>query len=442
MTSVVAGIGWHVIGAGMAASFYAPIEKVKQWSWETTWALAGLFSWILLPISVSLFLLPDFGGFYAAMDASLLLKVALFGAMWGVGNVSYGLTMRYLGMSLGIGVAIGVTLIVGTLVPPVMHGQTAMLFTTTSGLLTMAGVLVALVGVAVVSWAGHQKEMLLKGASAAGEAREFNVALGLGLAVLCGIFSSGMSFAIDAAKPMETAALGLGVNPLYAALPSYVVIMGGGGENGRPLRGGVDRNARTVTACGATARRPLRGGVDRNHQIRRLTGIAMVAPCAGAWIETTLRGMLVSPARCRPLRGGVDRNGSDASPSTTAATSPPARGVDRNLIPQVARRRTSSRPLRGGVDRNWFDLFPCDRDFQSPPARGRGSKPGRRSAVAGGALSPPARGRGSKHGDRADRRRHRPSPPARGRGSKPPACARTPRASSSPPARGRGSKHG
>ncbi|HEX7728197.1 MAG TPA: L-rhamnose/proton symporter RhaT [Terracidiphilus sp.] len=228
MTSVVAGIGWHVIGAGMAASFYAPIEKVKQWSWETTWALAGLFSWILLPISVSLFLLPDFGGFYAAMDASLLLKVALFGAMWGVGNVSYGLTMRYLGMSLGIGVAIGVTLIVGTLVPPVMHGQTAMLFTTTSGLLTMAGVLVALVGVAVVSWAGHQKEMLLKGASAAGEAREFNVALGLGLAVLCGIFSSGMSFAIDAAKPMETAALGLGVNPLYAALPSYVVIMGGG----------------------------------------------------------------------------------------------------------------------------------------------------------------------------------------------------------------------
>ena len=70
-------------------------------------------------------------------------KVALFGAMWGVGNVSYGLTMRHLGMSLGIGVAIGVTLIVGTLVPPLMHGQAAMLFTTRSGLLTMAGVLVA-----------------------------------------------------------------------------------------------------------------------------------------------------------------------------------------------------------------------------------------------------------------------------------------------------------
>jgi len=223
MMSVIAGIGWHVMGAGMAASFYAPIDKVKKWSWETTWALAGTFSWILLPICVSLFLLPDFYGFYASVGPYLLLKVALFGAMWGVGSVSYGLTMRHLGMSLGIGVSIGVTLIVGTLVPPLMHGQSTLLFTTRGGLLTMAGVLVALIGVATVSYAGHQKEKQLQR-----EIQEFNLSLGLLLAVMCGIFSSGMSFAIDAAKPIEAAALHLGVNPLYAALPSYVFIMGGG----------------------------------------------------------------------------------------------------------------------------------------------------------------------------------------------------------------------
>ena len=221
--SIFAGIGWHLLGASCAASFYAPIEKVRRWSWETTWAVAGLFSWILLPIGVSLFLLPDFQGFYASMGTHLLLKVALFGAMWGVGNVSYGLTMRHLGMSLGIGVAIGVTLVVGTLIPPLLHGQAAMLFTTRGGQFTMAGVIVALIGVATVSYAGHQKERQLSG-----ETREFNVKLGLLLAVLCGIFSSGMSFAIDAARPMETASLHLGVNPLYAALPSYVMIMGGG----------------------------------------------------------------------------------------------------------------------------------------------------------------------------------------------------------------------
>ena len=212
-----------MVGAASAASFYAPIEKVKKWSWETTWAVAGFFSWILLPISVSLLLLPSFGGFYSSIDSALLLKVALFGAMWGVGNVGYGLTMRYLGMSLGIGVAIGVTLVVGTLIPPLSNGQAALLFTTRSGLLTMAGVLVALIGVAVVSYAGHQKEVQLSAGP-----QEFNLRLGLLLAALCGVFSSGMSFAINAAKPMEAAALHLGVNPLYAALPSYVIIMGGG----------------------------------------------------------------------------------------------------------------------------------------------------------------------------------------------------------------------
>jgi L-rhamnose-H+ transport protein len=224
MSGILSGIGWHMVGAASAASFYAPIEKVKRWSWETTWAVAGLFSWILLPVGVSFLLLPHFGAFYASIPAAVLWKAALFGAMWGVGNVNYGLTMRYLGMSLGIGVAIGVTLVVGTLVPPLMHGQAALLFETRTGRMNMAGVLVALVGVAIVSYAGHQKEEQLK----SGEPTEFNVLLGLGLAVMCGIFSSGMSFAMDAAQPMKLAAENAGVNHLYSALPAYVFIMGGG----------------------------------------------------------------------------------------------------------------------------------------------------------------------------------------------------------------------
>jgi L-rhamnose-H+ transport protein len=224
MAGIVAGIGWHMVGAASAASFYAPIGKVKRWSWETTWAVAGIFSWVLLPLGVSYLLLPHFGAFYGSIPTSVLVRMALFGAMWGVGNVSYGLTMRYLGMSLGIGVAIGVTLVVGTLVPPLINGQAAMLFETRGGLMNMAGVVVALVGVAIVSCAGHMKEMELK----SGSPTEFNVMLGLALAVMCGIFSSGMSFAMEAAKPMQAAALGVGVNPLYSALPSYVFIMGGG----------------------------------------------------------------------------------------------------------------------------------------------------------------------------------------------------------------------
>jgi L-rhamnose-H+ transport protein len=212
-----------MVGAASAASFYAPIEKVKKWSWETTWAVAGIFSWILLPITVSLILLPDFHAFYSGIAGSVVLKTFLFGCMWGVGNVNYGLTMRYLGMSLGIGVAIGVTLVVGTLVPPLMHGQLMDLLTSRSGHFTVAGIALALIGIAVVSWAGHQKEQRM-----GVRTEDFNLTRGLLLAVMCGIFSSGMSFAIDAARPIAAAALQVGVKPLYAALPSYVIIMGGG----------------------------------------------------------------------------------------------------------------------------------------------------------------------------------------------------------------------
>ncbi len=220
---ILEGIGWHMVGAAAAASFYAPIEKVRKWSWETTWAVAGFFSWIVLPVAVSLLLLPSFHNFYASLPAGVVWRVVLFGAMWGVGSVSYGLTMRYLGMSLGIGVAIGVTLVVGTIVPPLMHGQYAALFLSRSGAWNMAGVVVAILGIAIVSYAGHLKERELQG-----EIREFNLALGLGLAILCGIFSSGMSFAIDAARPISDAAVAAGVKPLYSLLPAYVLIMGGG----------------------------------------------------------------------------------------------------------------------------------------------------------------------------------------------------------------------
>ena len=223
MNPIILAIGWHMVGALSAASFYAPIGKVKKWSWETTWAVGGVFSWVLLPIAVSLILLPDFRAFYGGLDSDTVLKAFLFGCMWGVGNVNYGLTMRYLGLSLGIGIAIGTTLVVGTVMPPFLHGQFLFLFTSRSGMVTLAGMLVGLIGVAVVTYAGHQKERQL-GLTA----EQFNLKKGLLLALMCGVFSSGMSFAIDAAKPIEAAALHLGVPSLYAALPSYVIIMGGG----------------------------------------------------------------------------------------------------------------------------------------------------------------------------------------------------------------------
>lgn len=221
--AITMGIFWHLIGAASAACFYAPFKKVKSWSWETMWSVGGIVSWLILPWTISALLLPDFWAYFRSFDAATLLPVFLFGAMWGIGNINYGLTMRYLGMSMGIGIAIGITLIVGTLMTPVLNGNFDVLIGTPGGRMTLLGVLVALAGVAIVARAGQLKERKM-GVKAA----EFNLKKGLALAAMCGIFSAGMSFAMNAAKPMHEAAAALGVDPLYVALPSYVVIMAGG----------------------------------------------------------------------------------------------------------------------------------------------------------------------------------------------------------------------
>ncbi len=131
--AITMGILWHLIGAASAACFYAPFKKVRHWSWETMWSVGGVVSWLILPWAVSALLLPDFWAYYRSFSAATLLPVFLFGAMWGIGNINYGLTMRYLGMSMGIGIAIGITLIVGTLMTPLLNGKFGVLVGTPAG---------------------------------------------------------------------------------------------------------------------------------------------------------------------------------------------------------------------------------------------------------------------------------------------------------------------
>ena len=214
---------WQFNRRSQCSLFLCPVQKVKGWSWETMWSVGGTVSWLILPWTISAMLLPDFWGYFYSFNASTLLPVFLFGAMWGIGNINYGLTMRYLGMSMGIGIAIGITLIVGTLMTPILNGHFDVLINTQGGRMTLLGVLVAVIGVGIVTRAGQLKERKM-----GIRAEEFNLKKGLVLAVMCGVFSAGMSFAMNAAKPMHDAAAALGVDPLYVALPSYVVIMGGG----------------------------------------------------------------------------------------------------------------------------------------------------------------------------------------------------------------------
>ena len=221
--SITLGIFYHLLGALAAASFYIPISKVKNWPWEASWLVNGIASWIVMPLIVSALLLPDVGAFFAAIPGAVVAKTFIFGALWGLGGLTFGMTLRYLGLSVGYGVAIGITLVVGTLMPPLLDGKLGELFSSAKGGIALIGVVVAVLGIGITSLAGHLKEK----ATGAGHG-ELNVKKGIAIALFCGITSAFMAFAINAAEPIQQLALAQGVDPLYQVMPGYVIIMAGG----------------------------------------------------------------------------------------------------------------------------------------------------------------------------------------------------------------------
>ncbi len=217
------GIFYHLLGALAAASFYIPIGLIKNWKWEVSWLINGIASWIIMPLLVTFILIPNFMSFFASIPFNVLLKTYIFGALWGIGGLTFGMTLRYLGLSIGYGVAIGLTLVIGTLTPPLLSGELVRLISSKAGAFALLGVAVALIGIAITSKAG-----LIKEKETGSTTKEFHLKKGLIIAVICGITSSFMAFAIEAGKPIQEAALAAGVDELYKIMPSYVFIMLGG----------------------------------------------------------------------------------------------------------------------------------------------------------------------------------------------------------------------
>jgi L-rhamnose-H+ transport protein len=149
------GVCFHWLGGLASGSFYVPFRKVRNWSWETYWLVGGFFSWILAPWVLGLVTMTnDLFGVLAHTPARTLFYTWVFGALWGIGGLTFGLTMRYLGMSLGMGVALGFCAAFGTLVPPDLQGAAGSIAATRSGKVILAGVGVCLAGIAIAALAG------------------------------------------------------------------------------------------------------------------------------------------------------------------------------------------------------------------------------------------------------------------------------------------------
>ncbi len=222
------GVLLHGIGGVAHGTFYAPLHKVKRWSWESGWLVQGVAAWVAAPWVVAAALgTRPLDALLQSPPRSLLLSY-LFGAMWGFGSLTFGLTMRYLGMSLGMAVAQGFCATFGTLIPPLVAGQFERLCTTPSGLTVLGGVLVCLFGIAQCGLAGMRKERELTEEQKKEGIREFALVKGFLVAVFSGIMSAGFAYGINAGQPIARKAAELGAADLFKNSPVFIMVMGGG----------------------------------------------------------------------------------------------------------------------------------------------------------------------------------------------------------------------
>jgi L-rhamnose-H+ transport protein len=230
------GVIFHWIGGFCSATNFIPFRGIKRWSWEVYWIIQGFAAWIIAPSLLATIFVPHvwtiLGQAWRDNPSSIGYAV-LFGVLWGVGGITFGLAIRYLGIALGYAIALGLCAFFGTLVPPIYHREIGTLFHQTSGRIILLGVFICLVGVAVNGAAGHSKdqEITPEEKLEAGE-RDYNFGKGIAIAILAGFMSSFFAFGLDAGKPIaalaKTELLANGRLDLWANLPVLIVVLLGG----------------------------------------------------------------------------------------------------------------------------------------------------------------------------------------------------------------------
>jgi L-rhamnose-H+ transport protein len=163
---ILLGVIFHFIGGFASGSFYIPFKKVQKWSWETYWIVGGLFSWLIVPPLAAWLTIPGFMDIIVQTDGKILLLTYFFGLLWGIGGLTYGLGVRYLGISLGSTIILGLCSVFGSLIPSLYYdfypsaGKDSLsdMAATQWGQMVLLGLLVCVIGIVVCGRAGSMKE--------------------------------------------------------------------------------------------------------------------------------------------------------------------------------------------------------------------------------------------------------------------------------------------
>ena len=227
---VIIGLLIIAIGAFCQSSCYVPINKIKNWSWESYWIVQGVFAWLILPFLGALLAVPaghSLCELFSTANSFNIWMTILFGVLWGVGGLTFGLSMRYLGVALGQSIALGTCAGLGTIMGPVLLN---IFFPKLNALesLTFAvilGVVVTLLGIAIIGVAGSMKAASLSEEEKKAAVKDFNFPKGLAIALLAGFMSGCFNVGLEFGKGINFGEL---TEPMFRTLPAtFLVTLGG-----------------------------------------------------------------------------------------------------------------------------------------------------------------------------------------------------------------------
>lgn len=227
---ILIGLLIIAIGAFCQSSCYVPINKIKNWSWESYWLVQGVFAWVVLPFLGVLLAVPAGHGvseLFCQVDSLSIAMTVLFGVLWGIGGLTFGLSMRYLGVALGQSIALGTCAGLGTIMGPLLLNiffpeENALSRLTAS---VIIGVVVTLVGIAIIGVAGKMKADTLSDEEKTKAVKDFNFPKGIAIALLSGLMSGCFNVGLEFGKDINFGDL---TPDMFKTLPAtFLVTLGG-----------------------------------------------------------------------------------------------------------------------------------------------------------------------------------------------------------------------
>lgn len=201
---VINGVLYHAVGASGAALCYTPQQKVKGWSWQTYWLAQALVCWLILPFVVAWMTIPQLGTVLSEAPASAMQRSFFLGMAYGIGGTAFGIAIRYVGFSLTYAIAVGISCVLGTLLPPLVNGTLGDVMNSRGAGFLFSGVAMGALGIALCGVAGRKKEKDLEKLS--DKKSEFSLAKGLPLCLLAGVLSALYGFSLDQGQPIADVA--------------------------------------------------------------------------------------------------------------------------------------------------------------------------------------------------------------------------------------------